>query len=81
MGAQQDVLLLILSPTGDGGNGLEVKDQFYFHSLIDSVAEECFNLSPSSPRRFKSISTKHCDCGKGEQKLENKHQEKFCISL
>lgn len=42
MGPQQDVLLLALSPTGDGDSGLDVKDQFYFLSLINPFAEECF---------------------------------------
>lgn len=79
MGPQQDVLLLALSPTGNGDSVLEVKDQFYFQSLIQSFAEECFDLSPLSPRCFKSISTKNC--GEGEEKSENKHHEKFHVNL
>lgn len=80
MGPQQDVLLLALCPAGDGGSRLEVKDQFYFHLLIHSFAEECFDLSPLSPRQFKSMSTENRNCCEG-QKLENKHHAKFRVSL
>lgn len=77
MGPQQDVLLLALSPVGDTGSRPPVEDQFYFHLLMHSFAEECCVKSLLSSRRFKSINTKNCDCGEGEQKLENK----LCVSL
>lgn len=80
MGPQQDAFLSALSPTRDAGSRLAAKEKFYFHLLIQLRNVFSANVT-LKPNTFQESKHQKLHRGKGEQKSETQHHEKFHVNL